>query len=55
MQAADLHVQLTQAQQNRNQEASQVQALIVELNKKEVECKKSQERIHGLEAGQQTL
>ncbi|XP_037515541.1 golgin subfamily A member 1 isoform X2 [Rhipicephalus sanguineus] len=54
LQAADLRAQLTQAQRDRDREASQAQARIVELNKKEAECKKSQERIQGLEASQQT-
>uniref|UniRef100_A0A131XEM0 Golgin subfamily A member 1 n=1 Tax=Hyalomma excavatum TaxID=257692 RepID=A0A131XEM0_9ACAR len=54
MQAADLRAQLTQAQRDRDREASQAQARIVELNKKEAECKKSQELIQGLEASQQT-
>uniref|UniRef100_L7M2C2 Golgin subfamily A member 1 n=1 Tax=Rhipicephalus pulchellus TaxID=72859 RepID=L7M2C2_RHIPC len=55
MQAADLRAQLTQAQRDRDREASQAQARIVELNKKEAECKTSQERIEELEASQQTL
>lgn len=54
MQAADLRAQLTQAQRDRDRETSQAQARIVELNKKEAECRKSQERIQGLEASQQT-
>lgn len=55
MQAADLRAQLTQAQRDRDQEAIQAQAHIVELNKKVAECKMSQERIQELEASQQTL
>ncbi|XP_070385566.1 golgin subfamily A member 1-like isoform X6 [Dermacentor albipictus] len=54
MQAADLRAQLTQAQRDRDRETSQAQARIVELNKKEAECRKSQEQIQGLEANHKT-
>uniref|UniRef100_A0A1E1X5X7 Golgin subfamily A member 1 n=1 Tax=Amblyomma aureolatum TaxID=187763 RepID=A0A1E1X5X7_9ACAR len=53
LQAADLRAQLSQAQRERDREASQAQARIAELQKKEVECRKSQELIQGLETSQQ--
>ncbi|XP_077506677.1 golgin subfamily A member 1-like isoform X2 [Amblyomma americanum] len=53
LQAADLRAQLSQAQRERDREASRAQARIAELQKKEVECKKSQELIQGLETSQQ--
>ncbi|XP_037520767.1 CAP-Gly domain-containing linker protein 1-like [Rhipicephalus sanguineus] len=55
MQAADLRAQLTQAQQDRDREASAARTLIVELSQKEAECKKNQEQIQGLKQGQRTL
>ncbi|KAH8041740.1 hypothetical protein HPB51_017560 [Rhipicephalus microplus] len=54
-QAADLRAQITQAKQDRDQEASQAQARIVEPNNKEAECKKNQERIPELEVGQKSF
>ncbi|KAH8009225.1 hypothetical protein HPB51_013414 [Rhipicephalus microplus] len=39
MQAADFRALVTQAQQDRDREASQAQSRIVELNKKEAKCK----------------
>ncbi|XP_037501406.1 coiled-coil domain-containing protein 88B-like [Rhipicephalus sanguineus] len=55
IQAALLHAQLAQAQQDRDREASQAQPLILKLNRKDAECKKNQEQIQGLEEGQRTL
>ncbi|XP_037521526.1 tropomyosin-1-like [Rhipicephalus sanguineus] len=55
MQAADPRAQLSQAQEDCDREFSRAQALTAELNKKEAECKGNQERIQGLEAGQNTM
>ncbi|XP_037526191.1 uncharacterized protein alr4393-like [Rhipicephalus sanguineus] len=55
MQAADLRAQLSQAQQDCDRQFSRAQAPTAELSKKEAECKENQERIQGLEAGQNTL
>ncbi|KAH8034520.1 hypothetical protein HPB51_025250 [Rhipicephalus microplus] len=55
MQAADLHAQITEAQQDCHRDASQAQAQIVELNKKEAKYNKNQERIKELEVRERTF